>query len=151
MLDHEHGEEGQAHEDGTLGQGAGTKMGTVYGDNITYAFKQYIRELFDKSGYVPMVSVEGSDYADVTLMQKDGYLMVNLINMAGEHSVTGVRTFREIPKIGPLSVKIRTEVEPKSVVWQPEEVVLTPQKEEDGYVYVIDTLEIHGVLQVKMR
>lgn len=126
-----------------------TKLGPVYGDNITYAFKQYIKELFDKSGYLPMVSVEGSDYVDVTLMQKDGYLMVNLLNMAGEHSVTGVRTFREIPKVGPISVKIRTEAEPKSVVWQPEGVVLKPRKEEDGYVYIIDTLEIHGILQVE--
>lgn len=126
-----------------------TELGPVYGDNITYALKQYIKSMFEGCEYVPLVSVEGSDYADVTLMEKDGHIMVNIINMAGEHSVTGVRTFREIPKIGPLRVKVRTKQEPGRVIWQPEGKELKSIKTDDGYIYIIDSLEIHGILQIE--
>ena len=127
-----------------------TELGPVYGDNITYAFKQYVKSMFEGCGYLPLVSVEGSDYADITLMEKDGNLMVNLINMAGEHSVSGVRTFCEIPWIGPLTLYIRTDKKPKKVTWQPEGKTLDIVETTDGYACTIDRLHIHGIVKVEV-
>lgn len=123
-------------------------LGPVYEDNITYVLRQYVKALFH--GYVPLVSVEGSSYADVTLMEKNGSIMVNIINMAGDHNTNGVRTFREIPAIGPLTIRIRTGKAPKAVYWQPEGRRLELEDTGDGYCCKVDVLKIHGILEVAM-
>lgn len=124
-------------------------LGRVYNKNITYALKQYMKEMFDSCGYVPFISVEGSDYADVSLMAKDGKIMVNILNTAGEHNSKGVRTFHEIPQIGPLKVKIRTKKKPEQVMWQPDGIELEVIEETDGYTCTIDRLHIHGIVEIK--
>ena len=123
-------------------------LSPVYGYNITYILKQYVKSLF--GNYKPFANVEGSDYADVTIMQKDNKIMVNIINMAGEHNAYGVRTFREIPSIGPLHIRIRTAAEPKEVYFQPEGRKLELVDSADGYCYLIGTLKIHGVVEITL-
>ena len=123
-------------------------LSPVYEDNITYILKQYVRSLF--GNYKPFASVEGSDYADVTIMQKDHKVMVNIINMAGEHNANGVRTFREIPRIGPLYIRIRTAEKPKEVYFQPEGRKLELVDSTDGYRYLVGDLEIHGVVEITL-
>lgn len=125
-------------------------ISTVYNDNITYALKQFTKKLFRESGYQPFVSVTGSDYADVTLMQKDGKVMINIINKAGEHNAVGVRTFNEIPKIGPLEIHIRSDKMPKSVIRRPENIKLDMMANKNGYTYKIDSLHIHSVIEVEL-
>ena len=124
-------------------------LGNVYSDNITYALRQFVKALFAACGYVPFISVEGSDYADVTLMKKDDKIMVNIINMAGEHNTRGVRTFNEIPKIGPLKVIIRSEKQTKKAVWQPEGKELEISCCEEGFECRIDVLDIHGIVEIE--
>ena len=124
-------------------------LGSVYRQNITYALKQYIRAIFGNCGYVPPVSVSGSDYADVSLMKKDGKIMVNILNMAGESNAAGVRTFREIPRIGPLTVTLHCSEKPKHVIWQPDGTELQLTKTADGYCCTIGRLHIHGVLEIQ--
>jgi len=124
-------------------------LASVYRDNITYALRQFVKRLFREAGYTPLISVTGSDYADVTLTEKDGKIMVNLVNMAGEHHVEGVRTFREIPKIGPLEVHIRTRKEPKKVMLRPENKRLKLFDKTDGFTYRIDSLHIHSIVEIE--
>ena len=125
-------------------------LGEVYRSNITFALKQYVRALFSGCGYVPLVSVTGSDYADVSVMKKDGKLMVNILNMAGESNAMGVRTFREVPKIGPLTVTLRCANTPQYAVWQPDGIRLDLAETADGYTCTIDSLHIHGILEIQL-
>lgn len=124
-------------------------FGSAYKQNITYALKQYVRSLFQVCGYAPLVSVEGSDYVDVSIMKKNGSIMVNILNMAGEHNATGVRTFREIPPIGPLTVTIRSKKKPSCVIWQPDGIQLALRESDEGYCCTIDRLNIHGILEIQ--
>ena len=125
-------------------------LSTVYADNVTYALKQFTKRLLSSLGYLAPVSVSGSDYADLTLMKKDGHLVVHLINLAGEHNAVGVRTFREIPAIGPLTVTLRTGSAPKKVTLRPEGEVLTVTAGEDGYLCHLPKLSIHSILEVEI-
>ena len=86
---------------------------------------------------------------DVSIMKKNGNIMVNLLNMAGEHNVAGVRTFNEIPPIGPLTVTIRSRQQPAHVFWQPDGNELALQKCDEGYCCTIDRLNIHGILEIQ--
>ena len=124
-------------------------LGSVYLENISFAFKEFMRLLMQKSGYAAPVSVSGSDYADLTVMEKDGHLMIHLLNMAGDHNARGMRTFREIPAIGPLNVYIRTDSLLKSAVWQPEARPLPLQNTEDGYLVTVERLNIHGIVEIE--
>ena len=125
-------------------------LAPVYENNVTFSLKEFVRRLLAGVGYRALVSVTGSDYADLTLMTKDGHLMANVINRTGEHNATGVRTFREIPVIGPLSVHVRTDRRPKRVTLQPEGIPLTETVTEDGYIYTIDRLEIHAIVDIEL-
>ena len=122
----------------------------MYLSNVTYALKQFTKNLMAAVGYRAEVSVEGSDYADLTLAEKDGRVMANIINRAGEHNATGVRTFREIPPIGPLTLRVRTATEPKRVTLRPENLTLTATKDEDGYTYQIPRLDIHTIAEIEL-
>ena len=75
--------------------------------------------------------------------------MVNLLNMTGEHNATGVRTFNEIPPIGPLTATIRSKQKPVRVVWQPYGIELPLQECDEGYCCTIDRLNIHGILEIQ--
>lgn len=125
-------------------------LSPVYSANVTYALKRFTKRLLAAVGYRAEVSVEGSDYADLTLMEKDGRVMANVINRAGEHNATGVRTFREIPPIGPLTLRVRTATEPKAVTLRPENLTLTATKTEDGYTYTIPRLDIHTIAEIEL-
>ena len=124
-------------------------LSEVYSDNVTYQLKQFIRNLLRDVGYRAPVEVTGSDYADLTLMKKDGHLMAHIINRAGEHNAVGVRTFREIPPTPPLTVRVRAADRPKGVTRRPEGIPLAPIGEEDGcYLYSIDRLDIHTIVEI---
>ena len=125
-------------------------LSPVYSTNVTSALKQFTKRLMDAVGYRAEVSVEGSDYADLTLMEKAGHIMANIINRAGEHNATGVRTFREIPPIGPLTLRARTATPPKSVTLRPEGIPLTPTKTDDGYTYTIESIHIHAIAEIEL-
>jgi hypothetical protein len=82
-------------------------------------------------------------------MKKSGNIMVNILNMAGEHNTTGVRAFREIPPIGPLTVTIRSKKKPSCVIWQPDGIQLALRESDEGYCCTIDRLNIHGILEIQ--
>ncbi len=123
----------------------------IYRDNVTYRLREFIRRLLRDVGYRAPVEVTGSDYADLTLMKKDGHLMAHIINRAGEHNAVGVRTFREIPATPPLTVRIRAERRPRQVTLRPEGMALSPFGEEGGcYLYSIDRLHIHTIVEIEL-
>lgn len=80
-----------------------------------------VRELFP----VPVAEVKGSANVVVTVNTLDDKLAVNLINISGDHSNEKVARYDEIPPVGPLSVKIRTDRAPRKVMLQPENESLT--------------------------
>lgn len=105
----------------------------------------FVRELFP----CPLVEVSGSHCVDVTVMQKDGRLCVNLVNTAGPHDNANVYTFDEIPPIGPLEIRIRCARKPKSITQQPDGRKLPFSYSKGQAVVQLPTLPIHEVLVVE--
>lgn len=120
--------------------------------NRSSAIRRFTKNMLEgELGYVPSVCVEGSRFADVTVTQKSsGEVLVNLINMAGEHNVANVRSYDEIPAIGPLTVTFEAGMNVKSVTTIPEGCDLETKVLEDGRTQVVvDRLDIHCALCVK--
>lgn len=70
----------------------------------------------------------------------------HLLNYGGPHEVPSIRTYNEIPKLGPLTVTISDAISPKSVTIEPEHKAWTGNK----HKIVIDSLEIHTVIAVEL-
>ena len=86
-------------------------LGDFYTINRSNTLRVFLKKMISAVGYTASVSVSGSRFADLTVTAKDDKLLINLINMAGEHNVPTVRSYNEIPLIGPLTVKIAPELE----------------------------------------
>ncbi len=121
----------------------GLDLGETYRANRTTAAKDFCRRQLDALGFVPTVTISGrgASYVDLVLTEKAGGLRVNLINFAGPHQLTPVRSYGEIPLLGPLTVTVRC-AEPKGVRTVPDAPCVWQYR--DGAVEItLDRLDIH--------
>ena len=126
-------------------------LGDVYNKNKSSAMRDLVRGLLDTVGFESIVSVKGesSDYVEVVLTEKDGGLRVNLLNTAGSHALSSVRSYGQIPPLYSLTLEIKCEKEPQSVESIPE-----PHKIDwsyaDGILTVkLEKLEIHTCILIR--
>ncbi|WP_423126698.1 hypothetical protein [Gaoshiqia sp. Z1-71] len=101
-----------------------------------------VRELFP----APVAGVKGSANVAVTVNRLGVKLAVNLINTSGDHSNEKVARYDEIPAVGPLSVKIRTEKAPRKLLLQPENLALDFTFSNGVVETTVDRLVIHSIL-----
>ena len=111
---------------------------------VAHLINSLARRLFPE----PIVELTGSPTVDVTVMTKQGQLMVNLVNTAGPHGDPGVFTFDHVPPVGPLEVSIRRDHRPQDVMLQPG-ARKVDYRYTDGRIHLtIDRLELHDVIVV---
>lgn len=124
-------------------------LGNAYDSNNSAPLKRYIKALVKASGYKPNVRLLNSQFVDMTVAEKDGKLLVNLINMCGGHNINGVRSFDEIPPIYHLQLEIDFERKPSAICVYPEK--LLPQYSYDGKTIrmTVDRLDIHSVIVIE--
>ena len=68
----------------------------VYSHNRTSTVRSWLKQLLHHADISCPVKVEGSGYVDVITTRKDNDLFINLINMTGDHRLSGVRSYNEI-------------------------------------------------------
>jgi hypothetical protein len=103
-----------------------------------------VRALFPE----PLVDVEGSHNVDVSVVRKDGRLLVNLVNTAGPHADPNVYTYDEVPPVGPLAVTIRTGRRPKEVRLLPANRKLRHTYADGEIRLTLPRLAIHDIIAV---
>ncbi len=137
----------------TLGHGRlaslALDLATFYQDNRSPAIRRFLLNLLLHHLHVtPDVTVSGSHFAELTVTDApDGTLLVNLINLAGEHQVACVRAYDEIPPLPPLTVTFSPALPPVSVLQLPENRPLELHRHPDGSASVtVPSLDIHTVL-----
>lgn len=116
-------------------------IGGCYQSNRTSCIKDFWRSLV-LSMYDPLVKVSGSSYAELVLTERDGKLLINLLNHGGEHNSYGARGYAEIPPIGPLTVEINTVNAPKRITIEPEHI----EWKGDMRRVRIERLDIHSII-----
>ncbi len=80
-----------------------------YNETANPVYRNFVNSIVRELFPAPVAGVKGSANVVVTVNRLDEKLAVNLINISGDHSNEKVARYDEIPVIGPLSVKIRTE------------------------------------------
>ena len=116
---------------------ARTAAARIFLDNL-------VRELFPD----PLVEVTGSHSVDVIVNRIDGRLAVNLVNTAGAHENETILVIDEIPPVGPLSVAIRSDRKPRSVVIEPGSRKPAYEYSDGTIRLTIPRFEIHDIILV---
>ena len=120
-----------------------------YDKNKSTAIRNFLKHQFKHLEFTPKVEVSGSSYVDVTLAKKDKKLLINLINFAGSHNIPTVRSYSDIPPIGPLKIKIKTAKKPTEVYIEPEHKTCKFTYKDNIITIRINKLHLHTIISIK--
>lgn len=123
-------------------------LGEVYLSRKTPVYRDFLNGLITELFSEPLVTVEGSRQVHVTANRKNGQLLINLVNTAGEHANEKVYVLDEIPSIGPLTVSIRTPNRPQKIMLQPENIPVDFTYEEGTTQVTVPELKIHSIIVI---
>ncbi len=123
-------------------------LGLAYYEGGTSVARDLLKKI-EAMAYNAMVKVTGSMYCDVVALEKDGKLMIQLVNTAGGHGDYKMFTIDEITPIGPLTVSIALPEAPKAVTLQPAGKKLEGVYENGRFVTTVDRLEYHEIVVVE--
>ena len=122
-------------------------LGDFYTINRSNVLRNFVKSLISQLGYQADISVCGSRFADLTVTEKENSLFINVINMAGEHNVPTVRSYNEIPQIGPLTITLAPALGIREVTAIPGGELTV--RRTDGIVTAITLPELHIHTAVK--
>lgn len=135
-----------------FGQG---KIAGVYFDMGPYrhlksaALRRLFGGVMERMFPEPAVKLRGSHLVDVSLMEKDGTLCVNLTNMGGQAFSAVDKTFDELPPLCGLEVEIAFDRQPAEVYIEPGHTV-PEYTYQDGRISLgIERLDVHCVITVE--
>jgi hypothetical protein len=97
----------------------------------------------------PKIEITGSENMVVTVNELANKLAVNIINMSGSHADLRVARYDQIPPIGPLEVKIRTNKKPSRLILQPENRPLEYSYSNGIIKTTISKVDIHSIIMVE--
>lgn len=122
--------------------------GTAYSEYKTFVIRDFIssvtRELFSDR----IVKISGSSMLHVIVNTLNDRLYVNLINCSGDSNGSGTIGYDEILPLTGISVSVRCDKKPESVLLQPEKKILPFKWENGRAVMEIDRIDIHSVIEI---
>lgn len=114
----------------------------AYKNNVTTAIKDFMKNIISKTGFEPIVRISGSGFAELSLTEKEGKLIVNIVNTAGQGGLENVRGYNEVPKIGPVRVKAKIE-RPAKITRMPEGREMIFDYKDGCAEFEFDIIHIH--------
>ena len=125
------------------------ELGGVYAKNRSVDILDHITGALASAGVRPTVTVSHRPYVDVTLRQKGGALMVNLINVLGPHENANYRTYDFVPKLCDVTVRVHSDRRPDAITLCPEGTPLPFTWQNGEAVFTVPSLEIHSVAKIE--
>lgn len=137
------------HEYGK-GKVAGIYMniGESYLSTTSPVFRDFLSELIGDLFPESLVSVKGSHRVHVIPSEKDGCMLIQLVNTSGDHANRSVKGIDEIPELRNLNVEIRLEKKPRKILLQPEGRPLQFDYTDEKVSLVIPSLKIHDIVEI---
>ncbi|MEZ4900450.1 MAG: hypothetical protein R2822_01085 [Spirosomataceae bacterium] len=114
----------------------------------TYIGRDFLSTLTKKL-FQPQVIISGSNAINVTLNQKQKNILINLINMSGNHANKAIHASDEIPPLYNIHLSVRLPQKPKSIVLQPENKPLPFAYKNGEAIFFINKLAIHSIIEIK--
>lgn len=125
-------------------------IGGAYPKNRSSCIRSFYKNLIGGLFPRPIVTVKGSDYVDLTVMQRDDTLFIHLLNYAGPHNSGNYRSYNDIPALGPLDIILRLDKPPVSIFLEPEHTLCEFTFDAGEVRLGIERLKIHTILSVRL-
>ena len=128
----------------------GGDVGAHYMDETQYMHRTLLRAVTEKL-YTPLARIEAAIGAlEIVCLEKDGRLMLQLVNANGNHASMSCATEDMIPPIVDVELSIALPEAPTALRLQPEGANL-PFTYQDGRAYfAVDRVDVHNVVEVVM-
>lgn len=120
----------------------GTDMGEGTRENITVTARQFVTSAL--SHYTPVAFVENTQYLHINIAKKDGKTLVHLLNTLGEHAVSKISSFDEIPSLSGARLRLGTDF--STATLEPCGTAVEIKRDEEGNYIDLPTIEIYSVL-----
>lgn len=132
------------------GQVAGVymNMGESYLSTTSPVFRDFLSEIINQLFPEPLVTVKGSHRVHVIPAEKEGRMLIQLVNTSGDHANRHVKGIDEIPELRGLKVTVRMKEKPKKVMLQPEGKSLKFNFTGDNISFVVPELKIHDIVEI---
>lgn len=126
----------------------GADIGTAYSVRGEYLHRELIRALLSRL-YSPIVCLESvRGKLEVTVLKKDGRMMIQLVNANGDHSNPNVATEDYIPACYDISLSIALGKKPAALLQQPEGRPLDFEYADGKASVRLNCIEMHDIIEV---
>ena len=126
----------------------GFDVGTQYMNACQYLYRTLIKTIAD-SLYTPLLKVENAiGFLEIVCLEKDGRLMLQLLNANGHHADPTSITEDFIPPIVDIKLSIGLDTKPAKLILQPEGRELSFEYKYGRAYFELDRLDIHSVIEV---
>jgi len=122
--------------------------GTTYLDYKSHILRDFTSSRINELLPDPLVKVSGSHLVHIAVNQIDGKMLVDLLNVAGEHANPKAIGFDEIPALQNLTVQVKTLQKPSKIILQPEGRVLDIDFQNGISKVVVPELSIYSILEI---
>jgi hypothetical protein len=114
------------------------------------ALREWVGNLLDDLGIPWMASVKGPPHLEMILRQKNGRLLVNLLNRGAGETLSPSRVIvDELPPIEHVVVRLRRDGPPKSVTIVPSDEHIDWSYREGWVTVNVPRVDIHRVVVVQ--
>ena len=122
--------------------------GSGYNEYKSPVLRDFIDDRISELFRDHLVQVTGSHLVHVTVNELKGRMLVNLVNVSGEHTNQNAIGYDEIPTLKDLTVSINTKKKPGKILMQPGGDELEVDFQNGISRVIIPELIIHSILEV---
>ena len=127
----------------------GANLGSQYNEGMQYQHRTLVSAMAEKL-YDPIARIESADgMVELVSLDKDGELILQLLNALGEHTNTRSVTETRIPPSENIRISVRLDKKPLAVILHPEGRTLDFEYREGRVYFTVDRLDIHSAIQFK--
>ena len=122
--------------------------GSAYLEYKSPVLRDFISNRISELLPEPLVKVSGSHLVHVAVNMLNGKMLINLINVAGEHTNQTAIGYDEIPSLKNLTVSIKTIKKPARILMQPDGKELKIDFQNGVSKVILPELFIHSILEI---
>ena len=126
----------------------GFDIGSQYISGEQYMHRRLVKQICDAL-YTPMIKIESAcGRLEVVALNKDGHLMIQLVNAGGRHSDETCATDDYIPPVIDIKLSVALSDRPDKLILQPDNSEI-PFEYRDGRAYfAVERVNIHSIIEV---
>jgi hypothetical protein len=122
--------------------------GTAYSQFKTPVIRDFMAETIKQLTPDFLVKVSNSHLVHLAVNKLNGKTMINLVNVAGEHTNQSAIAYDQVPALTDLAVSIKSVKKPSKIIMQPEGKPMQFGWSNGKSSVIIPKLEIHSILEI---